>query len=159
MPRYYIMDHSDTMREAVARDMSLEDPRSVAQKSSRWFSDPELAVYTAEYGRTEFTGGLNWYRVQTQPAIAADILTWSGRKIGVPTLFVAGKRDWGTYQEPGAVEAMEGGKSVDAKFYRGTVLVEGAGHWVQQEQPEKCIEVILGLCAEVEGKGGPDGKL
>ena len=147
------MDLADNMRQAVERDMSIEDPNTVSKLSSRWLPDPELAVYTSEWARTTFQGGLNWYRVQTQPEIASDIQTWSGSKISVPTVFVAGEKDWGTYQEPGAVEAMEQGKSVSEGCYNGTVLVEGAGHWVNQEQPERCVEEIMKVVKEVEGDG------
>jgi len=150
MPRYYIMDYPDTMRQAVARDMSLEDPELIATRSARWLPDHELSVYVSEYTRTTFQGGLNWYRIQTQPAIASDEGIWSGAQIGVPTVFVAGKSDWGTFQEPGAVEAMEQGRSVRQGCYRGTVLVEGAGHWVNQERPERCVEEILRLVREVD---------
>lgn len=152
MPRYYIMDHSDTMRRAVERDMaeSQQTATQIDELAARWLPDRELAVYTEEWTRTTFTGGLNWYRVQTQPGIAGDIEAWSGAKISVPTVFVSGKRDWGTYQEPGAVEAMESGKSVREGFYRGTVLVDGAGHWVNQEQPERCVEEVLKIAKEVD---------
>ncbi|EXJ92716.1 hypothetical protein A1O3_01268 [Capronia epimyces CBS 606.96] len=143
MPRYYIMDLADTMRQAVERDMAEENPKAVSSRSARWLPDNELAVYVEEYGRTTFRGGLNWYKVQTQPDVASDVEAWSGAKISIPTLFVAGKRDWGTYQEPGAIEAMESGKSVKEGMYMGTVLIEDAGHWVNQEQPEKCVEEIL----------------
>ncbi|KIW38318.1 uncharacterized protein PV06_09293 [Exophiala oligosperma] len=143
MPRYYIMDLADTMREAVARDMASEDPGTVANRAGRWLPDPELAVYVGEWGRTTFQGGLNWYRIQTSPEIAGEMTLWSGAKLAVPTVFVGGKSDWGTYQEPGAVEAMETNKSVEPGMYRGTVLVDGAGHWVNQEQPERCVEEIL----------------
>lgn len=145
MPRYYIMDLDDTMRQAVGRDMQNENPEVVASRAARWLPDHELAVYVGEYGRTTFQGGLNWYRIQTQPDVAAEVLAWSGAKITVPTVFIAGKSDWGTFQEPGAVEAMEQGKSVEKNMYKGTVLVENAGHWVNQEQPERCVEEILKL--------------
>jgi len=151
MPRYYIMDRGDNMREAVARDMADEDAAQVSSRANRWLPDTELAVYADEWGRTSFRGGLNWYRVQTQPEIASDALAWVGSKINVPTVFVAGTRDWGTFQEPGAVEAMETGKSVKEGCYRGTELVDGAGHWVNQEQPERCVELILKLAHEAEG--------
>ena len=77
----------------------------------------------------------------------------------MPTVFVAGTRDWGTYQEPGAVEAMETGKSVREGCYRGTVLVEGAGHWVNQEQAQKCVQEIMKLVKEVEGVDGKESRL
>ncbi|ETI23842.1 hypothetical protein G647_05649 [Cladophialophora carrionii CBS 160.54] len=157
MPRYYIMDLEDNMREAVARDMANEDPQVVASRSNRWLPDRALAVYVEEWGRTSFQGGLNWYRIQTQPEIASDVQVWSGANITVPTVFVSGRQDWGTFQEPGAVEAMENGKSVKHGMYRGTVLVDGAGHWVNQEQPEKCVQEILKLVAEVEGEAVDDG--
>lgn len=151
MPRYYIMDEADSMREAVARDMAEEDAQLVSDRGSRWLPDAELAVYVDEWSRTSFQGGLNWYRIQTQPGIASDGLAWAGARISVPTVFAAGTRDWGTYQEPGAVEAMEGAKSVADGFYRGTELIDGAGHWVNQEQPEKCVDLILKLAREVQG--------
>ena len=157
MPRYYVMDLDDNMRQGVARDMAEEDAQVVSKRSNRWLPDNELAIYVDEWGRTSFLGGLNWYRVQTQPAIASDGIAWAGASVSVPTVFVAGKSDWGTYQEPGAVEAMEEGKSVKMGSYRGTVLVDGAGHWVNQEQPGKCVEWILKLAHE--GEGGPVHRL
>lgn len=150
MPRYYIMDLADTMRQAVARDMAEEDPEVVSSRSSRWLPDCELSVYVNEWARTSFQGGLNWYRLQTLPQIASDVEAWSGAKISVPTVFVAGKSDWGTFQEPGALEAMEQAKSVREGMYRGTVLVEGGGHWVNQEQPERCVDEILRIACAVD---------
>lgn len=152
MPRYYIMDRDADMRENVRRDMSLLDPAETARLADRWLPDNELAIYVAEYTRTTFRGGLNWYGLQTSPEIAADSAVWAGSKVRVPTVFVAGKSDWGTYQEPGAVESMEEGRSVEKGCYRGTVLVEGAGHWVNQERPERCVEEILRVVREVEGR-------
>jgi len=141
MPRYYIMDKEDTMREAIARDMANEDPRVVRQKSRRWLSDQELAVYVDEYSRNSFQGGLNWYRVQTQPDIARELEIFAGKKIEIPCLFVSGKKDWGPFQEPGALESMEKG-CVD---FRGERYVEGAGHWLPQERPQEAAREILGL--------------
>jgi pimeloyl-ACP methyl ester carboxylesterase len=51
----------------------------------------------------------------------------------VPALFVSGARDWGAYQSPGATERMT--RDVCTRM-SGTHLVEGAGHWVQQERPD-----------------------
>jgi pimeloyl-ACP methyl ester carboxylesterase len=150
MPRYYVMDYDDNMRQAVERDMVNEDAKLVAERSARWLPDHELEVYADEWGRTTFQGGLNWYRLMTRPELYADTEAWSGAKISVPTIFVAGKKDWGTFQEPGAVEAMEQGESVREGMYRGTVLVEGAGHWVNQEQPQRCLDEILRVTKETE---------
>lgn len=147
------MDADAGMRENVQRDMSSEDADSVRRKSARWLSDTELQVYADEYGRNGFQGGLNWYKIQTQPSFLSDYELYSGRKIEIPLAFVAGKKDWGTYQEPGAVEALESGRAVRKELYRGTHLIEGAGHWVTQERPEECIGIIAGLAREALGKG------
>ena len=65
--------------------------------------------------------------------------TFSGRTIDVPSMFIAGKSDWGVYQTPGAAESM---RSTACTRMVGFYLVDGAGHWVQQEQPEKVSELL-----------------
>ena len=63
-----------------------------------------------------------------------------GVKIQVPITFLAGKQDWGWAQFPGALEAMQSSACTD---YCGTRLIDGAGHWLQQEQPEATVREIL----------------
>jgi pimeloyl-ACP methyl ester carboxylesterase len=53
---------------------------------------------------------------------------------------VAGRKDWGVYQNPGALEQLE---RVHTTNYQGTHFVEGAGHWVQQEQPDQASDLIV----------------
>ena len=62
-----------------------------------------------------------------------------GRRIEVPACFISGAADWGIYQAPGALEAME----ERAADWAGTWLVDGAGHWVQQEQPDAVSARLL----------------
>jgi pimeloyl-ACP methyl ester carboxylesterase len=138
MPYYYIMPLQSTMRESIRLSMAHEDPDTVSLQSARWLPDSDLAVYVSEYKRTGFQGGLNWYRVATDPRRMRDVEVFAGRKIDVPSLFIAGKRDWGTYQEPGVIERM-GEKCTK---FRGVRLLDGAGHWVQQEQAEKVVELV-----------------
>jgi pimeloyl-ACP methyl ester carboxylesterase len=68
------------------------------------------------------------------------MLTFSGRAIDVPSMYIAGKSDWGVYQTPGAVEKMQ---SVACTRMVGFHLLDGAGHWVQQEQPEQITSLLL----------------
>lgn len=138
LPYYYVMPLGASMRQAVKISMRDEDPTTVSKLSARWLDDQDLAVYVEEFGRNGFQGGLNWYRVATDPRNMTDVELFAGRKIEVPSLFVSGTQDWGTYQEPGVVEKMS---NVCSQF-QGVKIVDHAGHWVQQEQPEKVISIV-----------------
>ncbi|KAI4133552.1 MAG: hypothetical protein LQ347_002131 [Umbilicaria vellea] len=139
MPYYYIMPLNAGMRDAITKDMVNEDREQVQKSSSRWLPDPELEVYVDEWARTGFQGGLNWYRVQTDPKWLRDADLFAGKMIEVPCLFISGTKDWGIYQEPGVVERM----AKVCKDFRGVKMIEGAGHWVQQEQPERVVVEML----------------
>jgi pimeloyl-ACP methyl ester carboxylesterase len=136
LPTYYVMDAGETMPETVARHM----PDAAAIAANRWLPDRELAVYAAEFGRTGFQGGLQWYRVRTTGRFNGELEVFSGRTIDVPSLFIAGASDWGIHQTPGALERMNG---TACMAMRGVHLVDGAGHWVQQEQPDRTAALLL----------------
>ena len=133
LPRYYVMDLDKGMAEQVATDM----PSAAQIAANRWLPDSELRVYTEEYGRTGFQGGLNGYRGSPGDV---DLTLFAGRTIDVPSTFMGGRSDWGVYQNPGALERLE--KNLTTK-YRGTHLVDGAGHWVQQEQPDALSRLLV----------------
>ena len=136
MPTYYLMDLHQGMAETVAHEM----PTAAAIANCEWLTDEELAVYSAAYARAGFQGPLNWYRCSTSDVLNADLKLFSGRTIDVPSCFIAGASDWGVYQKPGAFEAMQ--KTACTQMTRCD-LVEGAGHWVQQEQPEAVVDLLL----------------
>jgi pimeloyl-ACP methyl ester carboxylesterase len=136
MPTYYIMDLADDMPAAVAKEM----PSAAEIADCRWLPDDELAVYAAEYRRNGFQGGLNWYRSRTGGAFEAELQLFSGRMIEVPSIFISGKSDWGVYQRPGAVERM---RETACTRMVGYHLIDGAGHWVQQEQPAAVSALLI----------------
>jgi pimeloyl-ACP methyl ester carboxylesterase len=135
MPTYYVMDLAKDMAATVADEM----PSAAAIAANQWLPDSELAFYSAEYARTGFQGGLQWYRC-TSGAFLSELQTWSGRTIDVPSCFISGQQDWGTYQRPGVFEAMQ---SKACSNMIGCHLVDGAGHWVQQEQPAEVGRLLL----------------
>ncbi|KAI1276411.1 Alpha/Beta hydrolase protein [Xylaria sp. FL0933] len=141
MPEYYVMRKDQSMPEAVAQNMVGED----YSKTEEWLPQDVLKVYCDEWERTGFQGALNWYRAQTAttPQSTRDMLLYAGRKIEVPCAFISGKQDWGNFQQPGAIEGYEDEKTVKAGCFRGVTMVDGAGHWVQQEQPEAVVQAIL----------------
>ena len=134
MPTYYIMDLDRGMAESV----EMPSPADIA--ANTWLPDHELAVYSEEYGRTGFQGGLQWYRCGTTGRFVPELEIFSGRTIDVKSCFISGKSDWGVYQRPGVVEHMQG-KACTRMV--GCHLLEGAGHWVQQEQPEAVSRLLI----------------
>jgi pimeloyl-ACP methyl ester carboxylesterase len=136
LPTYYVMDLANGMAETVADEM----PSAAQIAANPWLPDNELAFYSAEYTRTGFQGGLQWYRCGTSGTFTAELETFSGRSIDVPSCFISGKQDWGTYQRPGVFEAMQ---TKACTRMRGCHLIDGAGHWVQQEQPDEVSRLLL----------------
>ena len=125
------------MAETVAPDM----PSAAEIAACRWLTEDELA---------RLQRGVRQDRLPGRPAIGiacrtsgrfdAELEIFSGRTIDVPSCFIAGKSDWGVYQAPGALEKMQ--TSACTRML-GCHLVDGAGHWVQQEQPEAVSRLLL----------------
>ena len=142
LPTYYVMDRDRTMAETVAEEMPTADEIAACE----WLPDEALAVYAAEYERNGFQGGLQWYRCMTGGGNARDLGLFGDRSIDVPACYIAGRSDWGIYQKPGALDAM---RAACTRFH-GIHLIEGAGHWVQQERPEETVEKLLTFLAQQE---------
>ena len=108
----------------------------------RFLSESELDVFVDAFERTGFTGGLNYYRNLDR--------TWertahlAERPVEQPALFITGSRDPVRKFMP--AEAMQGWVT----DLRETVVIEGAGHWIQQERPD---EVNAALVRFLEGLG------
>jgi len=135
MPTYYVMERDKGMAETVAEEMP--SPSEIA--TCDWLMENELSVYASEFGRTGFQGGLQWYRCTDSKRQLAELEIFSGRTIDVPACFIAGRSDWGVYQFPGAFARMPKA----CTQWRGAHLIEGAGHWVQQEQPAEVSRLLL----------------
>lgn len=136
MPTYYIMNLTEGMAETVASVM----PSTEVVAENSWLTDSELSVYVNEFGRTGFQGGLNSYRMGATGIGTAELQLYAGKTINQPSLFISGASDWGTYQNPGALDRMQDTACTDM---RGVHIVEGAGHWVQQERPQITAKLIL----------------
>ncbi len=146
LPTYYIMDRHKGMAETVAPYM----PSEKQIRSCRWLPDEELRVYSSEYERTGFQGGLQWYRCGTDPRSQRELQVFADRTLDVPSAFISGRSDWGVYQRPGTFERMQETVCTDM---RRCTLIEGAGHWVQQEAPERVTDLLREFLNDVQAAG------
>ncbi len=136
MPTYYIMDLAETMPETVAHEM----PNATEIAANSWLTDAELAVYADAFAGTGFQASLNWYRCRTSGRFNGELEVFDGRTIDVPSCFIAGSSDWGIHQKAGEFQKMQERALTDM---RGCHLIDGAGHWVQQEQAEATTRLLL----------------
>ena len=104
-----------------------------------WLTEADLDTMAAEFVRTGFRGGLNWYRNLDRNW---DLLApWAGAKLTQSALFIAGTKDPVIAPIAGRspVEAMQAALPNLAP----PVLIEGAGHFIQQERPAEVNAALL----------------
>jgi pimeloyl-ACP methyl ester carboxylesterase len=102
-----------------------------------WLDQDDLDILVSELEHTGLVGPLTWYR-------AAD-LSWEalaeheGKPVTVPALFIGGDRDVGTIWSQEAIARAE----EHVQDLRGSVIVPGCGHWIQQEHPDVVNKELL----------------
>jgi pimeloyl-ACP methyl ester carboxylesterase len=131
MPEYYIMD----LDKGMAATMAAAMPSHAEIAACQWVTEDDLEVYTAEFTRTGFQGGLNYYRA----GAGTDLTAFAGRTIDVPACFIGGDHEWAVYQSPGAFENM----NTVCTQLRDIHLVPKAGHSLAEEQPEHVNRLLL----------------
>jgi pimeloyl-ACP methyl ester carboxylesterase len=115
----------------------LPDPKTLPD----WLSQAELDHYVAEFTRTGFTGGINWYRnLDRNWSLTEDL---ADAKVSMPAFFIAGGAD------PVLMMSPPDGMGEWVPDLRGSVIIDGAGHWVQQEAPAEVNAALLGFLADV----------
>ena len=110
-----------------------------------WLGDADLDYYAGEFGRAGFRGGLNWYRnLRRNWELSGP---WRGQPIRQPSQFIAGSRD-GVLRFPAAKSQLDAYPTT-LPGLRGSHILDGAGHWVQQERAADVnrllIEFLKGL--------------
>lgn len=104
-----------------------------------WLSPDDLAYLTGEYKRSGFRGGLNWYR---QIARNWELLApWRCSVIHQPSMFIAGTRDDVLKFPQSMAQIGRYGRTLPG--LRGCHMLDGAGHWVQQERPGEVNALLL----------------
>lgn len=115
----------------------MRDRFATPERLPAWLPEEDLEVYVGEFERTGLTGGLNRYRNVDRDW--EDLAPWRGAPITVPSLFIGGELDgpviWGRRALERHAETLPG--------LRGSHILPGCGHWVQQERPGEVTRLLL----------------
>jgi pimeloyl-ACP methyl ester carboxylesterase len=113
----------------------MVNPRSLPP----WLTEADVDHYTAEFARTGFRGGLNWYRnIDRNWEILAP---FAGARVTVPALFIAGDRD-PVLAFRGMDQTMRNLRQFVPQLC-GTIILPGCGHWTQQERPAEVNAAVV----------------
>lgn len=125
---------------SLAELVTLADGRGMVERLPEpdalpsWLSQAELDAYIDAFARSGFTGGINWYRnLDRNWELGAGLPD----RIDVPAAFVAGAAD------PVLVMTPYQGMEERIPDLRAVTIVDGAGHWVQQEKPDEVTDALL----------------
>ncbi|WMT71210.1 alpha/beta hydrolase [Bradyrhizobium sp. Ash2021] len=144
-------DIAQTMRMVLGRGVS--DPNSLFIDEGKgflgnlradlplphWLDETDIAYFAEAYTKSGFRGGLNWYRnLDRNWELTAP---WQGAQIHQPSLFIAGSKD-------SVVTGLIGAKRIGdmervLPNLRKKLILEGAGHWVQQERPDEVNAALI----------------
>lgn len=134
-------DESSALRMLAPGEEGFLDRLEAPEQLPDWLSDDDLSYYVDAFTRTGFRGPLNWYRnldrnwhTMAEPAVT---------KIKVPALYVAGAAD------PVLIftRSDRASEVVDGPYRQ--VLLDGAGHWIQQEHADDVNVELLRFLSEV----------
>lgn len=121
------------------RDARMLDDMPDPDIFPSWLTESDLDYYAAQFEKNGFRGTLNRYRNQDRDW--ENLTALEGARITPPACFIAGSRDAVLRFVPG-VDMVENMKRwVDD--LRVCEIIDGAGHWIQQERPEKVNAALL----------------
>ena len=132
-------------------DYAANDGRGFVERMPKvdelpgWLSQAELDHYIETFTRTGFTGGINWYRNMDRNWETTPQL--DGVHVTMPSAFITGSLDPVNIMTPAGV--MDG----HVLDHRGNTMVDGAGHWVQQEAPDEVNAALLAFLRALDEEG------
>ncbi len=121
----------------VDRGRRLCDKFVYPETMPAWLTDADLNVYTREFEYSGFFGPLSRYRNVDRDF--HDLAPFAGRPIEQPSLFIGGSRDGPTIWGAPAIERFS---ETLPGLVRSEIL-DGAGHWIQQERAARTNELLI----------------
>ncbi|GAA2746018.1 alpha/beta hydrolase [Kitasatospora cinereorecta] len=146
---FYAAFSADTMPAPGAPDPHFVSAggtlreRFPADRLPAWLSEDDLDVFAAEFERTGLSGALNRYRNMDRDW--EELTAFDGAPIAQPSLFVGGSLDASTVWLADAISAF--GTTLPGLL--SSHLLDGCGHWIQQERPAEINRLLTGWLASL----------
>ncbi len=121
----------------VDRGKRLGDKFVFPESMPKWLSAADLDVYAREFEYSGFFGPLSRYRNVDRDW--EDLAGFAGRPVDLPALFIGGSKDGPTIMSAPAIARF---KETLPRLL-GSTIIEGSGHWIQQERPEETNALLL----------------
>ena len=119
--------------------------RDVPEQLPHWLTADDFEQYVDAFSASGFFGPVSWYR--NLDANFDRMQHVPPSRVSMPSFFIGGDRDGVIAGRPEMVDAM-----IDLlPDYRGKVMLDGAGHWTQQERPDAFNEALLGFLGSLGG--------
>jgi pimeloyl-ACP methyl ester carboxylesterase len=159
----FAQDVRKTIRSFVAGRVNKDDPpinpmvprhgswlisSPLPPSLPNWITEADIDFYVAEFERTGFRGGLNWYRnVDRNWELMAP---WSGAKVTVPALYMAGEQDL-VVKFPGMDQLIANLKQFVPQLQK-TIVLPDCGHWTQQEKANEVNSALITFLKSLDPK-------
>ena len=130
----------DTWIAEKPEDANLLDSLTNPAPFPAWLTEADLDVYTEAFLGSGFRGPLNRYRAGgiDRDDVGQELI---GKKVVQPACFIAGARDAVRHFIPGG--DLYAQPEAGCEDLRSSTIIDGAGHWVQQEAPVETNEALL----------------
>lgn len=133
---------------SAAPTSSFLGERPAPEGLPSWLSDGDFEAYGRAFLATGFTGGLNWYRnLQRNWELGRP---WRHMPITIPAAFIGGRQD-PVISRTGDLDGAHPMLDLQARYCADltVTLIDGAGHWTQQEKPDETNAALLEFLARI----------
>ena len=119
--------------------MSAPPARPFVGPEGPWLTEDDLQIYADEFTNCGFCGPISYYR--NLDANFDVIKDYGPERVSMPVYFIGGTDDVVNVMDPSGVERM---RNLLPDF-RGATILDGVGHWTQQEAPAAFNDALLGF--------------
>jgi len=142
---YWYSGNAPVVQKFNCDEKGLSGSLTAPERLPDWLSEKELAVYAEAFEKEGFTGALNWYRnIDRNWELTTP---WAGARITTPAMYLGGDRDPAVHWFDRATLEREMASAV--VNLTSFSLIEGAGHWIQQERPEETNAALIAFAKSI----------